>query len=173
MVGTDIFRSALRLVALVLLQVMILDNVQMGGFINPYPYIYLVLVLPVTIGRIWLLLIGFALGLVMDMFSGTGGMHAAATTLIAYYRPLLLKAQSPREGFEQNAVPNIRLFGIGWFVGYAALLTLMHHFALFILEVLSFGDFFRVLLRTLLSGGMTLTIMMLMELMTTRERRRK
>jgi len=173
MVGTDIFRSALRLVALVLLQVMILDNVQMGGFINPYPYIYLVLVLPVTIGRIWLLLIGFALGLVMDMFSGTGGMHAAATTLIAYYRPLLLKAQSPREGFELNAVPNIRLFGIGWFVGYAALLTLMHHFALFILEVLSFGDFFRVLLRTLLSGGMTLTIMMLMELMTTRERRRK
>jgi rod shape-determining protein MreD len=161
------------LVALVLLQVMILDNVQMGSFINPYPYIYLVLILPVTIGRVWLLLIGFALGLVMDMFSGTGGMHAAATTLIAYYRPLLLKAQSPREGFELNAVPNIRLFGIGWFVGYAALLTLMHHFALFILEVLSFGDFFRVLLRTLLSGGMTLTIMMMMELMTTRERRRK
>lgn len=173
MAGTDIFKNALRLVALVLLQVMILDNVQMGSFINPYPYIYLVLILPVTIGRVWLLLIGFALGLVMDMFSGTGGMHTAATTLIAYYRPLLLKAQSPREGFELNAVPNIRLFGIGWFVGYAALLTLMHHFALFILEVLSFGDFFRVLLRTLLSGGMTLTIMMMMELMTTRERRRK
>ena len=173
MAGTEIFKNALRLVALVLLQVMILDNVQMGSFINPYPYIYLVLILPVTIGRVWLLLTGFALGLIMDMFSGTGGMHAAATTLIAYYRPLLLKAQSPREGFELNAVPNIRLFGIGWFVGYAALLTLMHHFALFILEVLSFGDFFRVLLRTLLSGGMTLTIMMMMELMTTRERRRK
>ncbi len=173
MAGTEIFKNALRSVALVLLQVMILDNVQMGSFINPYPYIYLVLILPVTIGRVWLLLTGFALGLIMDMFSGTGGMHAAATTLIAYYRPLLLKAQSPREGFELNAVPNIRLFGIGWFVGYAALLTLMHHFALFILEVLSFGDFFRVLLRTLLSGGMTLTIMMMMELMTTRERRRK
>jgi hypothetical protein len=171
--GTDILMLALRFAALLLLQVLVIDNVPMGGFINPYPYIYLVLVLPVTIGRMWLLLIGFALGLAMDMFSGTGGIHAAATTLIAYYRPLLLKAQSPREGFELNAVPNIRLFGIGWFVGYAALLTLMHHLALFLLEVLSFGDFFRILLRTLLSGGMTLAIIMMMELMTGRERRRK
>lgn len=171
--GIDILMLALRFIALVMLQVLVIDNVQMGGFINPYPYLYLVLVLPVTIGRMWLLLFGFALGLTLDIFSGTGGMHAAATTLIAYYRPFLLKAQSPREGFELNAVPNIRLFGIGWFIGYAALLTLLHHLTLFLLEVLSFGDFFRTLLRTLLSGGMTLFIIMMMEMAAGRERRRK
>lgn len=165
-------KYALKFIGLVLLQVLFIDNVEMGGHINPFPYVYLILILPVNMGRMPLLLVGFALGLTLDMFSGTGGIHAAATTLIAYYRPFLLRAQSPREGFELHAVPNVQLYGIGWFAGYAALLIGIHHSVLFFLEVFRFADLFHTLLKVILSGILSLGIIILMEMVTVRDRRR-
>jgi hypothetical protein len=106
-----------RFVALVLLQVLVLDNIQLGGYINPFPYIYFILILPINTGRLTLLFFGFLLGITLDVFSATGGIHAAACTLIAFYRPFLLKAQGPRDGFELHATPHARLFGVGWFFG--------------------------------------------------------
>jgi len=166
-------KYALKFILLVLLQVLLLDNVQLGGYINPFPYIYLVLILPVNMGRVPLLLVGFVLGLTLDMFSGTGGIHAAASTLVAYYRPFLLRAQSPREGFESYAVPNVSLYGFGWFAGYAALIIGIHHTLLFFLEVFRFEDFFHTVLKILLSGIFSLAIILLMEMLTVTDRRRK
>jgi len=162
-----------RFVALVLLQVLLLDNVGLGAYINPFPYVYFILLLPVNTGRLSLLFLGFLLGLTLDLFSGTGGIHAAACTLIAYYRPFLLKAQSPRDGFELHAVPHVRLFGLGWFLGYASLLIVMHHSVLFFMEVFRFADFFHTLLKIVLSGALSLSMIMLMEVVLAPERRRK
>ena len=162
-----------RFVALVLLQVLLLDNVGLGSFVNPYPYMYFILLLPVNTGRLSLLFLGFGLGLTMDLFSGTGGIHASACTLIAFYRPFLLKAQSPRDGFELHAVPHVRLFGLGWFLGYAALMILIHHSVLFVTEVFRFVDFFYTLLKVILSGAFSLGIIMLLELILAPDKRRK
>lgn len=166
-------KYALKFILLLLLQVLLLDNVQLGGYINPFPYIYLVLILPVNMGRVPLLLVGFVLGLTLDMFSGTGGIHTAASTLVAYYRPFLLSAQSPREGFESHAVPNVSLYGFGWFAGYAALMVVIHHAVLFFLEVFRFADFFHTILKILLSGIFSLAIILLMEMLTVSDRKRK
>lgn len=166
-------KYALKFMLLVLLQVLLLDNVQLGGYINPFPYIYLVLILPVNMGRVPLLLVGFVLGLSLDTFSGTGGIHAAASTLVAYYRPFLLRAQSPREGFESHAVPNVTLYGFGWFAGYAALMIGIHHTLLFFLEVFRFADFFHTMLKIVMSGIFSLAIIVLLEMLTVTDRRRK
>ena len=39
-------RNIIRFVFLVLLQVLILNNIQFSGYINPYFYIYFILLLP-------------------------------------------------------------------------------------------------------------------------------
>lgn len=163
----------LRFIGLVVLQALLIDNVNLGSYINPFPYIYFILLLPVNTGRLVMLFLGFLLGLTVDTFSDTGGVHTTACTLIAYYRPSLLKAQSPRDGFELHAVPHVRLFGLGWFVSYAVLLTAMHHTVLFFMEVFRFGDFFYTLLKILMSGTFTVGIILLMEMMVVPERRRK
>jgi rod shape-determining protein MreD len=163
----------LRFVGLVVLQALLVDNVNLGSYINPFPYIYFILLLPVNTGRLLMLLIGFALGLTMDTFSDTGGIHTAACTLIAFYRPFLLKAQSPRDGFELHAVPHVRLFGLGWFVSYAALLTAIHHSVLFFMEVFRMTDILHTVLKIVLSGTFTVGIILLMEMMVVPERRRK
>lgn len=169
----EALRYMLLFIGLVLMQVLLLDNVELGSYINPFPYVYFILLLPVNIGRLALLLISFALGLTIDSFSGTGGIHAAACTLIAYYRPLLLRAQSPREGFELHAVPHVRLYGFGWYLGYASLLVGLHHAVLFYLEVFRLADFFHTLLKVILSGAMSVGLILLIELLTVSDRRRK
>ncbi|MBI1288255.1 MAG: rod shape-determining protein MreD [Flavobacteriales bacterium] len=160
---SDALKYAWQFVLLVLLQVLIFNNLNLGGYVNPFPYIYLILVLPISMGRIQLLLVGFLLGLSVDVFSDTGGIHAAATTLIAFYRPLYLKAQSPREGYEMAAVPHLKVFGLTWFIPYAVLLVLLHHTVLFYLEVFRFSEFFHTLLKTVLSSLLTLFFILLAE----------
>ena len=157
---------------LCLVQVLVFNNLQLGGYINAFPYIYLILILPINLGRVPLLFIGFFLGLTVDVFSNTGGIHAAATTLIAFYRPLFLQAQSPREGYEVHAVPRIRTFGAVWFFLYATLLTFIHHFALFYLEVFRFSEFFHTLLKALLSSVITLVLILLIEFLFSRNTHR-
>ncbi len=161
-----------QFILLCLLQVLIFNNLNLGGYVNPFPYIYLILMLPISMGRIPVLLVGFFLGLTVDVFSNTGGMHAAATTLIAFYRPLYIKAQSPREGYELTAVPSIKQFGITWFIPYALLLVVMHHSVLFLLEAFRFSDFFHTFLKAVLSSGLTMVIIVFIEYMFVNERRR-
>jgi rod shape-determining protein MreD len=170
---TDSLKYLWQFVLLCLLQVLVFNNMNLGGYINPFPYIYLILILPISIGRIQLLFIGFLLGLTIDVFSNTGGLHAAATTLIAFYRPLYLKAQSPREGYEVTAVPHIKVFGLGWFIPYALLIIIIHHITLFYLEAFRFTDFFHTLFRTLSSSAFTMAIIVFIEYAFVRSNRRR
>ena len=170
---TDLLKYLWQFALLCLLQVLIFNNLNLGGYVNPFLYIYLLLILPISIGRIQLLIVGFLLGLTVDVFSNTGGLHAAATTLIAFYRPLYLKAQSPREGYELTAVPHIKVFGLTWFLPYAFLMVFLHHIALFYLEVFRFSEFFHTLLRTLLSSMLTMVLILLVEYLFVSSNRRR
>lgn len=169
---SELLKYLWQFVLLCLAQVLIFNNLELGGYVNAFPYIYLILILPISIGRIPLLLVGFFLGLTVDVFSNTGGIHAAATTLIAFYRPLYLKAQSPREGYELTALPHLKTFGLGWFIPYALLIVVIHHTALFYLEVFRFTEFFRTLLKILLSSGLTFLFILFAEYLFVSNRRR-
>lgn len=169
---SDLLKYTWQFALLCLLQVLIFNNLNLGGFLNPFPYIYLILILPISIGRIPLLLIGFFLGLIIDVFSNTGGIHAAATTLIAFYRPLYFKARSPREGYESAALPHLKTFGFAWFIPYAALMVIIHHAALFYLEIFRFVEFFHTLLKVILSSTLTLFFIIIIEFLFVSNKRR-
>jgi len=169
---SDSLKYVWQFVLLCLLQVLIFNNLNLGGYINPFPYIYLLVILPISIGRIPLLFIGFFLGLAVDVFSNTGGIHAAASTLMAFYRPLYLKAQSPREGYELAALPHLKTFGFAWFVPYAVILIFIHHATLFYLEIFRFTEFFHTLLKVVLSSTFTLFFILLAEYLFVSNKRR-
>ncbi len=151
-------KNILRFIVLIIFQVLILNNVQLGGFINPYLYVFFILMLPLETPGWLLLFLSFLMGLSIDMFSNTAGMHAAACTFMAFCRPYLLRMLAPREGFERASNPTIQKFGISWFLTYAGILILIHHFTLFYLEIFRLSSFFSTLLRVILSGGFTLAL---------------
>jgi len=169
---TDLLKYVVQFVVLCLLQVLVFNNIQLGGYLNPFPYVYFLLILPIGISRVSLLLIAFLLGLVIDIFTNTGGIHAAACTVIGFYRPLFLNAQSPREGYELQMAPNTKSLGIGLFALYAALMVFIHHLVLFYLEIFRFSEFFFTLFKATASSVFTVVIIMIVEFVFVREKRR-
>jgi len=159
----SILRYGVIIVILVLLQVLILNYVQFSGFVNPYVYIMIVLLLPYTIPAWMLLVISFLSGLVIDLFSGSPGMHASATLLAGFSRPYILRIIAPRDGYESGSDLSMAAYGARWFLVYTAIIVVIHHTALFYLEVFRFTDFFRTLLRVILSSSFTAGFILLIE----------
>jgi rod shape-determining protein MreD len=159
----SILRFGLIFIFLILLQVLLFNNIQFSGYVNPYVYIMLVLLLPAEIPAWLLLIISFLTGLTIDFFSGSPGMHASATLLAGFSRPYILRFISPRDGYESGSELSMVNYGFRWFFIYTLIIVLIHHITLFYLEVFRFADFFRTLLRVLLSSLFTIAFILLAE----------
>lgn len=159
----------LRFTGLVLFQVLILNHVSLGGYVNPYLYVLFILWLPFSIPYWQLLLSAFLLGFSIDIFANTPGLNAAATVAMAFARPFVIRVVSTGTDFEPGTRPSIPGQGIRWFFSYSLILILLHHFILFYLEVFRMSEFFQTLLRVLLSALLTFGLVLLSEYLTVRK----
>ncbi len=159
----SILRFGLIFILLILLQLLLFNHIQFSGYVNPYVYLMFILLLPFEIASWLLLLLAFALGMLIDIFSGTPGMHSSATLLAGFVRPYVLRVISPRDGYESGSNPSMLVYGFKWFFFYTLIMVLVHHTALFYLEVFSFTGFFRTLLRVLLSSAFSIIFILLIE----------
>jgi rod shape-determining protein MreD len=159
----SILRFALIFVLLILLQILLFNNIQVSGYINPYVYVMFILLLPVEIPAWLLLLLSFFTGLIIDFFSGSPGMHASATVLAGFVRPYVLRVISPRDGYEAGSAPSMLSYGFTWFFTYTLIIVLVHHTTLFYLEIFRLADFFRTLLRVLISSVFSITFILIAE----------
>jgi len=155
----NIYKYILRFVFLVLLQGLLLNNIRLFGYVNPYIYIIFLITLPCNTSRELVLLIGFLLGLSVDVFGNTFGIHAFASTFAAFSRYYLLKIFEPRNNYE-DIVPSIQTFGLGAFFKYSLFMVLAHHTVLFVIDYFSFAAIIGILLRILLSSAFTLGLFM-------------
>ena len=101
----EIIRNIIRFILLVAVQILIINNIELGRFINPFLYVLFIIILPFEAPKWLVLLSAFLIGITMDMFSDTGGMHAAACVFMGYIRPGVLKLFSPRDGYEFEPNP--------------------------------------------------------------------
>jgi rod shape-determining protein MreD len=158
-----ILRYGLIFIIMILLQVLLFNNIQFSGYVNPYVYVMFILLLPVELPQWILLLISFFTGLTVDFFGGTTGMHAGATAAAGFVRPYVLRFISPRDGYEPGAHPSMLIYGFRWFLFYSLLMVAIHHFVLFYLEVFRFTGFFHTLLRIIISSAFTVSFILLAE----------
>lgn len=171
MIGT-LLSNIVRFITLVLLQVLMIDHIDLAnGWVVPYLYVLFLLMLPLETPHWQALLIGFVTGMVMDFFGSTPGLHAVACTVLVYARSLMLRALSPREGFDPSDRATIAQMGLAWFVTYAGVLVLLHHLVLFFLEVYRFDGFLSTFARALGSAFATLVLCLLAQLLTSRPAR--
>ena len=154
-------RYFFNFILLVLIQVFILNNIQLGGFINPYIYVLFILILPFETPKWFLLIIAFILGMSVDLFSHTIGMHSSATVFMAFLRPYILKLISPRDGYESETLPQLKYYGAAWFIRYASILVFAHHLFLFYVEVFRLSNFFATFVRVVLSSIFTILLILI------------
>ncbi|HRZ96798.1 MAG TPA: rod shape-determining protein MreD [Paludibacter sp.] len=154
-----LLQNIFRFVVLVAIQVLALNNIQFLGYINPYIYILFIFSLPARLPRWLTLILAFILGLSIDIFSNTAGLHAFATVLIAFMREGTIKVfTSIEEG--NNPEPSFYTFGVGSYIKYIVALVFVHHFTLFMLEAFSFEHLGMTLLKVLLNSAITILIIL-------------
>ncbi len=154
-----VIQNIIWFIVLVLAQVLALNNIQFLGFINPYIYILFVLSLPVKLPRWITLLLAFGLGLTIDAFSNTMGMHAFASVLVAYFRDGVIKLfTSIEEG--NNPTPSFYTFGVGAYIKYIVTMVLLHHTTLFLLESFSFNHLWILIFKIILSSLVTILLIL-------------
>ncbi len=146
---------------LFLLQIYVFNNIELLGYLNPYVYVLFILLLPLETPRMLLLIASFIMGFSIDYFSNTIGLNMIACVLIAYLRPGLIRALSPKSEQDPGIKIGIRDLGFRWFFIYASILVIVHHLVLFYLEVFRFNEFFETLKRSLFSAVFTIVIIII------------
>ncbi len=161
----DVIKHIGRFLILVAIQVIILNQIYFSGYVTPYIYPLFILMLPFDVKGWVLMPSSFLLGLSVDMFSDSMGMHAAASVFMAFMRPFIIQFISIRHDFEPGTEPRLESNGWGWVFMYTVLLIFLHHLTLFFIEEFRFDDVLRILLRALGSTFFSVMIIMIAHLL--------
>jgi hypothetical protein len=129
------------------------------GYINPFPYILFIILFPVNGNKYALLVASFLLGITMDLFCNSGGVHAAACVTLAFVRPSLFKFSFGLSYEYQTVRINDTLTPERF--SFIFLSVIIHHLILFILEVFTFEFLWDIILRTVISTLFTIIICIL------------
>ncbi|MBP5572544.1 MAG: rod shape-determining protein MreD [Bacteroidales bacterium] len=156
--------NILRFVLLVVAQVLLVNHIRLGGYVHPYIYLIFVMLLSLNMPGWQQLLLGFGTGLVIDLFMGTLGMHAGATTMMAFCRPGIIRLVSGSQKFDNIREPNMVQLDFPWFLRYTLCMVFVHNFTYFMLEGFSFHLIGQALLRILISVPVS-TFLILMIIM--------
>jgi rod shape-determining protein MreD len=154
--NNTLFVNIFRFILLLAAQIIIFNNMNFLGYISPFPYILFIILYPVNSNKSGLLVASFFLGLIMDMFSNSGGIHTTACIILAYYRPYLFKF-SFGISYEYQTIKLNDVLTPERFT-FLLLSVLIHHLILFTLEAFRFSFILDILLRTLLSTVFTIII---------------
>lgn len=152
-----------RFVALILIQVLICNQMNYLGYLNPFVYVLFILLYPVVSNRFQFLIWCFVMGIIIDLFLDTGGAHAAACVTIAYIRPIFLKFVFGA-AYEYQAIR----FGeteIVTRLTYFALLIIIHHSILLSLLYFDFSKMNLIISNTLSSSLFTLILALLLNVL--------
>ena len=161
--------NIVRFVVLVLVQVLILNNINFMGYINPYIYILFIILFPIKNNRMLFIFLSFLLGLSVDLFLDSGGIHAAASVTIAYIRPLILKFSFGMI-YEHQTI-KFRNTEFGQRLTYFSIITFIHHLLLFSLEIFNTSKILLILKKSLFSSIFTILLCLLITVLFSKKRK--
>lgn len=168
--SSDVTRNIIRIILLMMLQLLILKRIDISignfNYLHLLVYPLMIMLLPLKTPKILVIIISFFLGLGMDIFYDSPGVHAGALVFVGYLRPYILKFLEPNEGYNTDTTPTIFKMGVAWFLVYASILLFVHHLIYFSLEAFSYVYLMEILLRTIFSFIASLIILMIIMFIT-------
>ena len=145
---------------LVLLQVLILNKINIIGYVNPYVFPLFILLFHIDTKGVALLLSAFALGFIIDLFNSTLGMHTFAMVFMAYLRPVFISFFRPKS--DKVQYPTLQENDFSWMLFYVFSMLFIHHLVYFFIEAASFTNFIHTFSLVVLSTVMSTFISFLL-----------
>lgn len=156
---------SLRFLFLVFIQVLVFRQMTVGwgefNYVHVMVYPVFILLLPIRIPDPLLIFLGFLIGIAVDIFYASYGVHASATVFLAFLRPIVLKILTPRGGYNISHSPNLKNYGLVWFLIYSSSLLFFHFLFYFIVSVFTHVYWLEIVLRTISSFIVSYVIILL------------
>jgi hypothetical protein len=160
-----VVKNIIRFFMLAIVQVLIFKRVAFNwedfAFIHFLIYPLFIILLPTKMPRPVVIFLGFLIGIFVDIFYDSPGIHASAGVFTGYVRGLILDLLEPYEGYNVNDSPTIETMGITWFISYASILLGVHLLYYFSVEAFSFVYIFEIIMNTIFSFIASFIILML------------
>ena len=142
---------------LVLLQNLIFDNINLFGFSCPAIYLFFIITYRFDKSQFTLILLGFLLGLTVDLLQNSSGANAISTLLISFIRPSIIR-------FSFGVSPdNISILNmktrLDKQVVYIILLTVIHQFILQSVAYFDLVHFILIFRNTFMNSILTFIIL--------------
>ncbi|MFT6748816.1 MAG: hypothetical protein ACI9XR_000174 [Flavobacterium sp.] len=154
--NSNLLYNLLRFILLLAAQVLVFNNINFLGYINPYPYVLFVLLYPVNSNKYGLLIASFLLGITLDYFTDSGGVHAASCLILAMIRPSIFRFSFGLSYEYQTVKINDNLTPERF--SFILLAIVIHHYIMYTLELFEFQLILIILWRTLISSIFTIII---------------
>lgn len=155
----DWTKQLVRYIVIMLLQVLIVNPLQLWSVCHPYIYILCLIMMPITLPLSVDMIIGAAVGLIMDICCNSLGIHTAACILIMFVRPYLIEA-FVNDMDRLNEQISLRAIGMEALIKYVVILVILHHLTVFSLAAWSWSHTGFVLLETFVSSILTIMFIM-------------
>ncbi len=170
MTRISIREQILNLILFLLVQLPLVHRVMLFNEANGFFYVGFILLLPRTLSRSQLMLIGFFSGLLVDVFTNTPGIHASASVFVMFVRNLWLNViNDDSQELTNLNIPSLRKTG---FIFFVFPLILIHHFLIFIIENGGFHLFGKVISRILFSTIFTTIIVFVVNYAVTNHKKK-
>ena len=160
-----VFSNILRFFGLLIVQVLLLKKIVIGGSsfnsVSLIIYPLFLMLLPLRTPHSILVLLGFIIGILIDAFYDSYGVHASASVFIGFIRPYVIKIIEPKGGYMQNTSPTKRRLGATWFFVYSSIILFAHLFFYFSVEAFTFYYIGEIILKTVSSFILSMIIIIL------------
>lgn len=158
-----------RFVVLLLVQVLVCKQIILFtddftyGTILVYPLF--IMLLPLRMSKSLLILLAFFMGIMVDIFYDSPGVHASASVFTAFIRPVFLKILEPDGGYPIQAIPSKHYFGIVWFIQYAAYMLGTHILFYFTVEAFTFVFWKEILIKSMVTFSLTYIVLVVHQML--------
>ncbi|MEC8402678.1 MAG: rod shape-determining protein MreD [Bacteroidota bacterium] len=138
---------------LLFLQSFLLNNINLFGFINPNLYLLFIIIYRLDGNPTLLIIIGFVMGLLLDLLTQGSGGHTIATLTIAFLRLSIIKFSfgvnyDVPMGMIKGSLLRQRLL-------YFMLMVVIHHLVLYSIVYFSLDNTITILKNTLFTSFFT------------------
>ena len=162
---SSIIPNIIRFILLTLLQALIFKEFAFGWggrvYFQTLIYPLFILLLPMNFPRWLIVLLAFTMGIILDIFYNSPGVHASAFVFTAFIREPILALLEPREGYSVNMSPTMQKMGSSWFFRYASIMMAIHLFFYFSVDAFTFVYIFDIFLKTLFSYIISIAFIMM------------
>ncbi|WP_424962734.1 hypothetical protein [Ekhidna sp.] len=166
----SIKEQILNLILLLLIQLPLVHRITLFDKAFGFFYVGFLLLLPRTLSRSYLMVIGFLTGLIIDVFTDTPGIHASASVAVMFLRNFWLNVVNDDSQELTNLnVSTLKKSGLVYFVFP---LVFFHHFLIFVIENGGFHLFGMVLSKVVFSAIFSTAVIFVINFIITPTSRR-